>query len=187
MSVLRGEPVETLQRLRMSYEEYQALPEHVRAEWVDGEVVVSPSGSFDHQEISFAVTALLKTSLPSLRIVEAVTTYLPHNRERIPDIIAVARRPEGTHITDTPVLVVEILSKSTRNEDTIRKSGEYLAAGIEQYWVVDPALRTIEVFERRDESWASVAYVDEDSPRAQVRVGEFGTVALDLSVLDVDP
>jgi len=170
----------------MSYEEYRALPEHVRAEWVDGEVVVSPSANFDHQEISFAVTTLLKTSLPRLRIVEAVTTYLPHNRERIPDIIAVTRRPEGTHITDTPVLVVEILSKSTRNEDTVRKSGEYLGAGIEQYWVVDPALRTIEVFERRGDTWASAAYVDEDSPQSDVAVGEFGTVPLELSVLDVD-
>ena len=186
MSVLRGEPVETLQRLRMSYEEYQALPEHVRAEWVDGEVVVTPSADFDHQEISFTLTLLLKTSLPALRIVEAVTTYLPHHRERIPDIVAVARRPEGTHITDTPVLVVEILSKSTRNEDTVRKSGEYLGAGIEQYWVVDPALRTIEVFESRGDTWASAAYVDESSPEAEVTVSDFGKVPLRLAVLDVD-
>lgn len=33
--------METLQRLRMSYDEYLALPEDVRAKWVDGEVVVS--------------------------------------------------------------------------------------------------------------------------------------------------
>lgn len=52
--------------------------------------------------------------------------------------------------------------------------------------MVDPALRTIEVFERRGDTWASAAYVDESSPEAEVTVSDFWKVPLSLALLDID-
>lgn len=92
-----------LQRQRMSYDEYLALPESVRAEWVDGEVVVTPSASYQHQKISRRLANLIDAALPELYVVEAVTTYLPNNRERIPDIVVVKREPDTLHVHETPV------------------------------------------------------------------------------------
>lgn len=173
----------SLERLRMSYDEYQALPESVRAEWVDGEVVVTPSADYPHQQVSRRLANLLEASLPDLFVVEAVTTYLPKNRERIPDIIVLEREPDTPHIHDTPVLVAEILSPSTASEDTVRKSTEYLAAGIGQYWIVDRDARALLVFENRDGGWEVLARIDENTPQVSVPVAPYGSVEVDLSTV----
>jgi len=42
-----------------------------------------------------------------------------------------------------PVLVVEILSPSTRRRDHVQKRALYLDAGVAEYWIVDPERREI--------------------------------------------
>lgn len=66
-----GVHMETLQRLRMSWDEYLALPEKPKAEWVDGEVVVSPSPTIRHQLISRRVSTAIEHALPDLRMILA--------------------------------------------------------------------------------------------------------------------
>ncbi|GAA5143054.1 hypothetical protein GCM10023340_07630 [Nocardioides marinquilinus] len=60
-----------LRRSRTSWEELLALPDDVRAEWVDGAVVVSPPR--------------LLTALPELLMVTEVGLLLPGERLRAPD------------------------------------------------------------------------------------------------------
>lgn len=175
--------METLQRLRMSYDDYRALPDDVRAEWVDGEVVVSPSPTYPHQKLSRRLANAIESGLPGVDVVEAVTTRLPNNRERIPDIIVSAEPPDGVYIERPPLAVVEILSPSTRTEDLVRKSADYFAAGIRQYWVMDSEHRSLEVLEQGDDSWRLILRLDDANPRGGVEVAGRGTVALDLAAL----
>ncbi len=186
MSVaLVGDPVETLLRVPMSYEEYQALPEHPRAEWVDGIVVMSPAGPRPaHQHAARRLANLLDDALPDLEVIEGVSVALPRNRERLPDVAVFGegRRTE-LPIVETPVLVVEVLSASTRREDLLRKGPEYAEAGISQYWVVDLDARTIEVQRNVDGRWQLLVVVDDAGPVAGVPVGKHGTVTIDLGAV----
>lgn len=168
-------------RSRMPYADYRALPDSVRAEWVDGEVVMTPSPSYRHQQAARRLANILERALSELYVVEAVTVVLPSSRERIPDVVAVTREPEGSRIHETPVLVVEVLSPGSWSEDTARKSPEYLAAGVQQFWVVDPENRWIDVLERQGSQWQVAARVDDDAPDAGVRVPGGGTVQLSLT------
>ena len=168
-------------RRPMSYGEYQRLPEQIRAEWVDGEVIVSPSPSFRHQQAARRLANLLERALPDLVVVEAVTVILaPKVRERIPDVVVVTHEPSG-FITETPVIAVEVTSPGNRSEDTVRKSTEYLTAGVGQYWLADPSERTLDVFENGPQGWVVVARVDDGTPEATVPVRGHGTVAVTLS------
>lgn len=45
----------------------------------------------------------------------------------------------------TPILVVEVLSGSTRRRDRKEKKDLYIDAGIPEYWIVDAERRTITV------------------------------------------
>ncbi|WP_148612040.1 Uma2 family endonuclease [Nocardioides rubriscoriae] len=171
---------EGLQLLRMSWDDYLLLPEKPKAEWVDGEVVVSPPVSYEHGDAVISLAVALRTTLTGLRVVTEVGVWLPRNRLRAPDLMVVQRRPEGRWVTDPPVLVVEVLSPSTRSEDTMRKSGDYLSAGISQYWVVDPDARAIDVFEAVDGAWERVLRLDDAAPSGDVVVGGHGTVPLSL-------
>ena len=81
------------------------------------------------------------------------------------------------------MLVVEVISPSTKSEDTVRKSTEYLAAGVGQYWIVDRDARELVVYENHGGEWAQVVVLDQSHPAATVQVGEWGEVALDLDLL----
>ena len=64
-----------------------------------------------------------------------------------PDVLYVS--PERQEIVQNwiegaPDLVVEVLSPSTARMDRLLKLNRYAAAGVSEYWLVDPAVRTIE-------------------------------------------
>jgi Uma2 family endonuclease len=172
-----------LQRLRMSWDDFLALPERPRAEWVDGEVVVSPPVSFDHGDVVMRLGHALITALPRLHVVTGVGVRLPRNRVRAPDLTVTGTRPTGAFVEDPPALVVEVLSPSTRLEDTVRKSGEYAEGGVGQYWVVDPDHRTIDVLVNAGGSWELLLHLDDAHPTGEVAVGPHGEVAIDLAAI----
>lgn len=59
----------------------------------------------------------------------------------------VARQSDETTMLDgPPVLAVEILSPSDKQEEIDEKVEEYLAAGVALVWVVNPRFRTVTVF-----------------------------------------
>lgn len=80
---------------------------------------------------------------------------------------------------------VEVLSPSTRSEDTIRKSMEYAEGGVGQYWVVDPDLRAMDVWRNVEGEWELLARLDEEHRTAEVELAGV-SVPLDLrSILRV--
>lgn len=174
-----------LRYVPMSWEEYVTLPEGTRAEWVDGVAVVSPPPVAGHWRAQTRLAGLLEASLPGLDVVGEVAVRLSRDRVRVPDLSASSDRmaEDDWMRPAAPVLVVEVLSPSTRREDLLRKAPEYLEAGISQFWVVDRQARTIEVLRNGAERWETVAVVDDANPSADVPVGEWGTVPLELSAV----
>lgn len=168
-----------LQRLRMSWEDYLALPDRPKAEWVDGEVVVSPPVGPQHGVAVLALAQRIREGLPDLLVMTEVGVALPANRLRAPDLMAVTSWPEAAWVTEVPVLVVEVLSPSTRSEDLVRKSTEYLAAGVGQYWIVDPEAGVVVVSGRSGGGWETISRLDATTPTAEVAVPPHGVVTID--------
>ena len=168
VSIRREEP---LRRVAMSWEDYLALPERPRAEWVDGEALVAMTPvSHEHGRAVVRLSALLLSALPRLEVVTEVGLHLPRNRLRAPDVMVVDEPPEGPFVERPPVLVAEVLSPATRSEDTIRKSMEYAEGGVEHYWVVDPDLRAIDLWHNADGEWDLLGRVDDHAPTVEVEI-----------------
>ena len=55
------------------------------------------------------------------------------------------------------VLAVEILSPSTRRKDLFLKRSKYQDAGVQSYWIVDPAAPSITALELVDGQYVTVA------------------------------
>lgn len=177
MSVMREEP---LRRVRMSWEDYLRLPEKPRAEWVDGEVVfLTAPPVFDHGDATMQLSLLVAPLFPRLFLVPEVYLVFPRNRVRLPDLMLVRERPPDGWVREAPLLVVEVLSWSTRSEDTVRKLQEYAEGRGGQYWIVDPELRRIDVLSNHDGEWEILAKLDDDHPTADVELAGV-TVPLDL-------
>jgi len=173
-----------LRYVPMSWEEWLALPESARIEWVDGVAVMAPQPVRGHQDVVDRLKATLAAALPTLVVVREIGVGEMRRRVRIPDVSVVERMSDEEWLAPvTPILVVEVLSPSTRREDLLRKAPEYLEAGISQFWVVDRQARTIEVLGHGGDRWETVAVVDDAHPSAEVALGEWGGVPLDVRLV----
>jgi len=176
--------VETLQRIPMSWEDYLRTPEYPKHEWVDGVCVVSPIATNPHQRTVKRLMFLLDR-VNGHEALPGANVRLPRNRVRIPDVVLPRVPEDGLFIEIPPLIVAEVLSPSTRAEDTMRKSREYAEGDIDQYWVVDPELRRIDVFVNREGEWEPVLHLDEAAPTGTVAVEPHGEVVVDLlAILD---
>lgn len=130
-----------------------SLPD-VRSELVDGEVVeMSPPG-FEHGDIAgniyFAIRQFLTGRAPG-RVVTEIGFVLRRNPDlvRAPDVAFISQKSLEAHgrtrkfWPGPPDLAVEVLSPEDRTGEVLRKVGEYLEAGAQMVWVVDPEGRNV--------------------------------------------
>jgi Uma2 family endonuclease len=123
----------------MSREEFDALPEMHHTEWWDGACVVT--GTTRRHGIAIStLTAILIAVLDSrcFEIMTGVGWRLP-DAEFVPDLAVVAAAPDAVALFEPPLLLIEVLSPSTRHVDLRRKRELYAAGGLPWYWVVDLA------------------------------------------------
>lgn len=173
-----------LERRPMGLEEYLALPEGIHAEYVDGIAIVSPPAAAGHNKLQRRIANAIEAGLSDEVDVRTEAGWQAGDRYRIPDVAVFATKDsEAVYDQAIPILVVEVLSPSTSSEDTVRKSAEYLVAGISQYWVADRTSREIVGYANVGGVWDRILVLDDDDPVATVRVGDWGSVELDLKAL----
>jgi Uma2 family endonuclease len=141
-------PAKHEQRLRMSYEEYLAwADEDVHTEWVNGEVIVQMPPKIRHQRVVRFLVQLLGLFTQFFRLGEILAgptemRAIPDGSAREPDVLFVARdhldRLTEARLSGPADLVVEVVSDDSVNRDRTDKFYEYQAAGVREYWIIDP-------------------------------------------------
>lgn len=140
-------------RRKLDYAYVQATPnDGKRYELVDGELLVNPSPSPIHQRVARRLQRQLEDYFHDRELGEVFNAPLdviltPHDVFE-PDLLVVA---DASHISKRgiekpPLLVVEILSPSTRRVDRGVKFRRYAALGVQHCWIVDPNANRLECF-----------------------------------------
>lgn len=121
----------------------EAAPPGVRYEAVGGRAVVMSAPSNSHQLVLGRMYTLLEQGLPPTLValmapLDWVLWQVPSLTLRQPDLVVISvDQLDDQPLTTPPVLVVEVLSPTTRAVDLRDKRGEYARAGAAHYWVVD--------------------------------------------------
>lgn len=151
---------------KMTYAEFLAwADEDTLAEWVDGEVVMSSPASDRHQDIMGFLTSVLRifTEQHDLGVVRCAPFQMKLERGREPDILFVSSEhleQLRTAYLDGPAdLVVEIISLESVDRDRGTKFVEYEAAGIPEYWLIDPLRKWAEFYQLNKEGRYTPAFV----------------------------
>jgi Uma2 family endonuclease len=138
-----------------TYEDYARLPEGSPYQLIGGELVMTPSPTPYHQQISrrieLALVKFVETKDAGEVLDAPLDVHLSGAETYQPDIIFIAKERANIigekKIEAAPDLVVEILSPSTAYYDLRHKMRVYEATGVKEYWIVDPMEKTVEVFE----------------------------------------
>jgi Uma2 family endonuclease len=149
-------PATALAPAEMSFAEWASMPEDEPGELVDGRLVEEEAPDLYHETFVAWFVFTLKLWLAGrggfVFGSEGKLGVAPR-RGRKPDVTAYlpgSKKPPARGIVQTPPdIAIEVVSPTPRDgrRDRIEKAGEYAAFGVRWYWIVDPALRTLEIFE----------------------------------------
>lgn len=131
-----------------------------RYELVDGAIIVTPAPHLPHQVVITQMWLCLYQACPvDMRaLVAPFDVTLSEDTVVQPDVLVAARSDfDDRSLKGSPLLVVEVLSPSTRHLDLAFKRARYEAARCPSYWVVDPLEPSIVCWELRDDRYEQVA------------------------------
>ena len=156
---------------RMTYDEFLALPDDGRHyELIEGELVLNPAPNLRHQAIIGNLYLALRLHLDERRsgkvFVAAVDVVLSPETVLEPDLLVVladrASRLQEKNVSGAPNIAVEVLSAGSRRRDEITKRRLYERYGVDEYWVVDPAIDTVKIYRRAGDAFDRAIEISTD-------------------------
>jgi Uma2 family endonuclease len=153
--------------VKLTWDDFVQFPDDGRRhELIDGEHVVTPSPVRQHQRIVMNLAAPLlwylrdhpigtmfnvplDVILSPHDVVEPDLLYFSHEREK--------RFEPSDWVKGAPNLVVEVASPATKRRDETLKRRLYERAGVDEYWLVDPASRSVLVLRLEDGGYVEAA------------------------------
>lgn len=157
------------------------LLSETKHEYIDGAVYAMAGASKNHQRITINVLAELKTHLKNT-LCEPFSSDIKvkvGSKFFYPDVMVVCEDDaDNVYYTETPVIIVEVLSKSTRRMDeTAKKFAYQTLPALKEYVLIEQDFVDVEVC-RLSEGWVSRHYFMGDSVT-------FESLDLTLSVADI--
>jgi Uma2 family endonuclease len=147
----------TSKRRLLTPEEFEAMPDHVRYELIDG-VLRKRNLSSCTSGIAAEIISQLRNFVRQPLIgwvtgADGGLRIFPDRPQKvlIPDVCFISHRrlpdgmPERGWIQVAPELVVEVVSPEDRDEEVNEKILDHLGAGVDLVWVVRPRTRTVAV------------------------------------------
>jgi Uma2 family endonuclease len=177
-----------------TYDDLLALPEDVRAEVIEGTVVVQPSPLPRHAKVQGSLRSFIGRPYDDddgrggpggwWILLEVDVRLAAHQvlrpdlsgwrRDRLPD-------PWDMRPIDVrPDWVCEILSPSNAAMDRVKKRRLYAEHGVPFYWIVDPVEETLEALRLDGGTWTDAGTFDASS---LARIPPFDAVELEVGRL----
>lgn len=161
-----------------SYEDILALPENLVGEIIHGTLHThprpAPKHAVAHSTMGFQLGGPYHGGIggpggwwildePELHLGDdiLVPDLAGWRRERMPEL------PDTAWFELAPDWVCEILSPSTARTDRVLKMPLYAREGVKHLWLVDPDLRTLEVYQLDGGHWVLLQTLKDDDPVRQ--------------------
>lgn len=162
----------------------------VRHEYVDGEIYAMAGESKNHNRIAVRLVSIFDQHLGSGRceaFIENVKVKVRPSLYYYPDVVVTCEpdvfvEDDDDYIINDPILIVEVLSKSTARTDRIEKLREYKnLPNLREYLIISQFNVQVEVYRRQNagEDWTKQTYSDLQS---EIR---FDSIGVTVSVADI--
>ena len=182
------------QRRPATYDDLRAVPTHLVAEILDGELYASPRPAPRHARASSGLGGVLygfdsgRGGPGGWYILDEPELHLGPDvvvpdlggwlRERLP------RLPDEAFFSLPPDWICEVVSPSTAAMDRVKKLTIYARESVAHVWLIDPLARTLEVLRLESQRWVIAGTW---SGRDALRAEPFAALELDLTLLWDEP
>lgn len=170
---------------------HRAVPPEMVAEIIEGELHVMPRPGARHARGASRLGRYLGPfdddpgpggwillDEPELHLGPGPDKLVPDlagwRRERMPEL------PDVAAFSLVPDWICEVISPSTEVVDRVRKRRIYRREGVGHLWLLDPQVRTLEVYRLAEGRWLEIEVYEGD---AKVRAEPFESVEIDLGLL----
>lgn len=171
--------------------EYLAIEEQaeIRNEFINGEIIPMTGGTTNHNLVTGNIYLALRLALKGKNrsvYIENVRLFIPEgNIFAYPDVMVMADEPiyyNNTKTTVTnPIVLIEVLSNSTRDYDLGRKFSYYRSLeSLQEYVLVEPEQTLIMIYRRSNNKHWSLEILDNSSD-----VLRLDSVALEMPLSDI--
>lgn len=152
---------------RYTIEDIYALPDGVRAELIDGRLYYLATPTRTHQKLAGGMYLSVANYIHSHNgtcevYIPPFAVYPFHDEEAYlePDLTVVSDLSKldemGCH--GAPDWVVEVLSPGTSSKDMGIKLFRYRAAGVREYWIINPEKKIVIVYDFTEKEEAAAIY-----------------------------
>lgn len=142
-----------------------------KADLLDGVIYMASPDSNRSNQINGLLDFLVRGFVSARNLGGAVYVnrfafQLDENNGPEPDLAWVA--PDRMHLVEegrmrgAPTVAVEIVSRDSRQRDWVDKRMKYEAAGVEEYWIIDPIQRRCEFLRRQENGRYDVVPLEEN-------------------------
>lgn len=151
-------------------EDIYALPDGERAELMDGNIYYMAPTSRKHQDILFSLSRKIADYIDSKNggckiYLAPLAVFLNADDKTyvVPDISVIC---DSSKLNDkgcvgAPDWIIEIVSPSSRKMDCYKKLFKYHAAGVRNYWIVDPDKRIVTVYDFEHDNMEEYSFGDD--------------------------
>ena len=153
------------QHISVTLEEYEKLPENVRAEVFDGQIFYMAGPSQDHQALSMELYSLLLSYIKQkggLCKVFAAPFDVKLSDDPLtivqPDLMIICDKSklDGHRCNGAPDFIIEIVSPANAADDYVKKLYYYQKYGVREYWIVDPMREATVVYKQEEEGVSTI-------------------------------
>jgi Uma2 family endonuclease len=140
---------------------YNWVTPNIKAEFIEGEIVVHSPVQLKHNKISKRILFLLDLFVEKLELgfvgIEKIMIRLTRN-DYEPDILFFENAKsqnfkESQTLFPAPDFIVEVLSPSTEEKDRGIKFRDYAQHGVREYWIIDPETEIVEQYILDDDEY----------------------------------
>ena len=161
-----------------------------RLEYFNGEVVYLESPSVGHQRVLLNIATEFRKYFrgKSCEVFISPLDVWLTNKEKTtkvkvqPDLIVICDKTglmENAY-EGVPVLVIEIISTSNQTHDRVRKYSTYMEFGVNEYWMINPKLKTVEVYVLEENEYKQAAIYKGSDCAASQTFKELGISLKDI-------
>lgn len=161
------------QKITHTIDDIYTLPEGERAELIDGQMYNMAPSNARHQEIIFSLSRkiadYIDTQKGSCKIYLApYAVFLNADDKNYvePDISVICDKSKLSDkgCNGAPDWIIEVVSPSTERMDYGIKLFKYRSSGVREYWIINPRICTVNVYDFENDEKTRQYRFDDDVP-----------------------